>query len=706
TALQDDVLAALARELDLADADASARFERAYLHALARQRELLWSSTIDDPAFRCAVALSSPTLATAAVRRRASARTRSDKRTRHLETSLYRYLARAVGRPEPCGLWAGVALARWTDRADSSSARIEPGLRVEPELGPLRAAYRALCARAPYRDRGRFRVNQTLRETGGVWHFARPCSAGAPQWATLPDNPVLSSLLELECARTSQPLADITEELARRVGAETATVLLDLLRREGLLVGGLGFPARYSTATEAVIAIERTLESDHADAWRSCRLRVQASCDALAQRLAATLAGEPGADVDDVLATDREVRCATAELVAALGLPEITLPATMLRVDLLAPVGLELGTDDREAIERTLADWMDTERREHTIARYVRRADAVLEGRSAVEVFARGVPGAASPRRSDEPHSGPPAGALVLRPGPAGLADAWIRGLSDSPTATHARHAAALRDRDDPLLGWFQRLFVDLRRDTGIDAVDLVVERVESPNVLARPDYVATCIDPWGTRARELQRDALVVEGPTRAAPIVLDGGRALAAFTFTAAANVADDAVLARLLATSFSALAEPRLRPVATAGDAARSRRRTTAQGRAVVPARIDLSTDETSALVTRRGARRFVQWLACARAHDWPALVRVVRNGQPAVLVPTHSPLAVAAVLEGIRAGDRIRVEEVLDAGWIRSEHGTHVTEIVVPVRRTAHVWQRRRAEREEGCDVASG
>src|SRR5262245_55475335 len=102
------------------------------------ERQRLWALTAGSPAFMRALSLSNPTFAERVelVYAELTVRPRN-KDMRHLETTLYRTLARAAGRPTPCDLWAGTALAQFGERT-----AIEPAPRrihVAPDLQPFAA---------------------------------------------------------------------------------------------------------------------------------------------------------------------------------------------------------------------------------------------------------------------------------------------------------------------------------------------------------------------------------------------------------------------------------------------------------------------------------------------------------------------------------------------------------------------------------------
>jgi hypothetical protein len=150
------------------DEEGRKRFSDAYAHALARERTALWEATIGSPRFLKALELANPNVARRVEMFRRE--TASAKETRRLATTLYRYLARAIGRTEPCDLWAGVAFARWGERT-----RVVPfpeRRAVAPNLLPFRRVVRALAKLPRYRAKCRYRPNPTLvRRADGSWIF-------------------------------------------------------------------------------------------------------------------------------------------------------------------------------------------------------------------------------------------------------------------------------------------------------------------------------------------------------------------------------------------------------------------------------------------------------------------------------------------------------------------------------------------------------
>jgi hypothetical protein len=497
--------------------------------------------------------------------------------------------------------------------------------------------------------------------------------------------------------------------VAETVGYDGARELVELARAAGVVVSGVGFPGRHADADDALRRAEARLDGVDRARWSACRRRIATDCEQLARALERTLdRDEQGADADAVLATNASVRAAVHALIAESGATDVKIPDSMLRVDLVAAFDIWIGRRDAVELLSVLADWARTERRGGGLQRHPRRVRRLLGRLAGVDLFARDH----EPEIEDEKDAteggasvAPPLGALVIRPTPSGTA--WVRGVSDAPTATHARHAAALAERGDPLLPWFRARFDRLAADAGLEIVDLVADAPVSPNVCSRPEYVARCVRPWSVDDAGLGARARLVRGPHRGALLIDDAGRHRVAFAFTAATAPTRDPIVARLLATSFSPLADgppSAVRDVAPSSATRDVARRTTDDGRVVVPARTMLSTTQCRGLATVRGAARFVMWRRLVRTHRWGAIVRVSRaHGEP-MLVPTGSPLAIEALFEGFR-GEPLVVHEVIDRGWSVDAAGARCVELVVPFARPGNPW--RAVDADGGrCDEAAG
>lgn len=674
-------------------------FAAEYDRVLEEHRTSLWRHTVANPRVRCGLALSSPSLV--AELGEPTPAPRRNKRARHLDTSLYRYLARAVGRLEPCGLWTSVALASLGDAAETTVSPCPPKTHVAPDLAPLREIVRALARREPYRSRGPLRLDPTLQtNAAGRWCHAQRQVDGRLVWTTLPASEVWP-LLAARCGDgRPRSLDELRQALVPTVSEAVAEALLGFALEAGLIMGGLRFPARFGTPWEALEELRDALAPMHREPWASACEQLAAACAEVEAAIDAALAAavpSTGSDhANAVVAGHERVRAVIEGLAAALAVPCPRLPPTLLRCDETAPFRIALGEHDRQRVEALLRRWSELEQRHGTHRRWARRARRVAASCPQGRVTAAPRPDAAAHDEPPEPsareHAGPPMGALVLRPGAAGLTAPWVRGLSNAPTVTHARHAYHLADRGDPLLPWFRAAYRDLARRDGVEAVDLVCATEGSPNVQARPCYVEATLDPWGAASEGPGIEALkVVQGPTPGALLLAHGSRRLAAHVFTPLVIPPSDVITHRLMTTSFDdRSAEPTADPDHQAEPAAEHDGSDAALPR---PRRARLAPAEAEHLLAVRGAARFVRFQELVRRHAWPRWVRVFCGTRPGLLVPTDGPLALEAVFEGAGTGDRlpeIEVEEVLDGAWLPGPAGHHFVELVLPVRRHGSAW----------------
>jgi hypothetical protein len=256
------------------------------------------------------------------------------------------------------------------------------------------------------------------------------------------------------------------------------------------------------------------------------------------------------------------------------------------------------------------------------------------------------------------------------------------------------------------LLPWFQATLRDLERTCGVQIVDLLYDHPGSPNVLARPRYTERVIDPWGTTPGALPgANARLVQGAHPGAALLQLGECHMAVHVFTAMAVPPTDVVIERLMATSFNWRTElpPADRPTPARDAADRecpANGRRLSAGIALEPCHAQLSDHDVERLAGSRGAQRFRLWQQLARAHQWPALLRITVGSAPALLIPNDSPLALEVACEGIQATHpeapgvrmRVTVEEVAEGPWLAGTHGHHMAELVLPVRRTRHLWER--------------
>jgi hypothetical protein len=694
-ALASAELARAAAELDPASRSARSVFEAAYELELSRERAELWRRTASDERFRAALAMASASL-TRTIGRGLPEGPRT-KRIRHRETSLYRYLARAVSRPEPNGLFCSVTIARF----GSSETKVRfaaPGVHLAPELAPFRALVLALAGSEPYRSRGPYRLNPSLAGAadGQFRYLRRDPHDGKVSSRTLA-KPALGRLLSTRLTGITGDLSALAHHLSPSIGDQAAQAAVRYALDAGLLVGGLRFPGRFESPWEALSQLARELVPAHQLAWSETCASVLASSEALARDLSAVLEKRAEPDLDVVArveACSAQIGAHIVELSRKLEISAPPLPAQLLRCDLAAPFHIELGRADRQRLEDLLEDWAGLEREWAVADREARRVRAVLTTTDGSPFSTASMPPhcrAERPvTRRVSPEAGPPLGAFILRPGARGLAEPRIQGMSNVATAAHARHAYHLAQRGDPLLPWFRQALRELGQAAEVRVADLVHEHAPSPNVVARPRYVELVLDPWSADLT-VTSAARLVEGPSSGSLLLETEGGLVSAHAFTASSATREDPLLARLVATSFDARASDPATPTDPDAVASPPCRRSE-RGAVLLPQRWELASSEVDALRAARGVDRYLCFRKLCERHGLPELVRLFREHGPGLLLVASSPLAVEAAFEGLGGDEAVALEDVPESPWLTGPEGTHMVELVVPVRRTRHLWQR--------------
>lgn len=727
--LADAELAALADRATSVDTPA---FDAAYRASMVRQRQALATATIEDPRFARALAMTNEDLS----RRIGVARVRlgdATKRGRRLEATLYRYLARAVWRTEPCDLWAGVGLAVWSD--EPSVVPVRTRYAISPDLRPYQFIVQALAETPSYIDRGIFKLNPTLtfdqdeqrwrytiRSYSAIIRRERPSGPGM--------DALLLALRDCEPAR----LDDLADEL-RSHGFDDDALddLLTAFQGLGLLIGGLSFPRTFASPWDALFAVAADLVGDHASAWRASIVQLRRLCHRTERRMDEITVE----DLHDTLAQARAIPLAMAE---ALGVPPPPLPRSVLRCDTGLPVSIALGRREKERLEQAVSDY-DRYDRHHGIDAAVRAAhrttmlgrteerassgeverDAIPTQESAwhtvggdpavgqrLERWSRwlGEPVGCAWTVPDDPDTGltpPPIGALVLRPAD----DGWhVIGTTTEVGATYGRYGhlwygigrgARSRFEAHRLHEWFTASLAKAASDADVEVVEYVGPCEAMPNLLARPAFGFPRWDPWGAsptaRADELRVD--IVEG-TSVPLIAVAGGSDRVSLTCFSPANVGfSEPDLERLLLSSFREM--PAWLNPALPLKAELARRQPAPplvlpDGSTVRLRRTFVHGAELADLIAASRSERFIRWRALAREHNWPSLVLVAIDAGPALPVVRDSPLAIEAALRGI--GDHVgllSVEEPPVQYSLADEEGTtHVFELIVPFRRRDHAW----------------
>jgi hypothetical protein len=632
--------------------------DNAYTAVIERERLALWQRTADDPRFLKGLAVASESLLARVLHHPGPGGPR-EKRTRHLETSLYRYLARASTCTTPHGLWAGVSIARFGAKEATAPARAR--VDFTPDLAPFAWAVAALAERHPYRTVARFRLSPTLHaREGDVWRFLARTRAGDIGSHQLQAGGALASLLE----RIGDAGTGTLDELAVR--ARAPRDVLEQLAQAGLLVGGFVFPTRFASPWDALARMEDALLGDDRGTWH----RTVSALSELAARLASTF------DELSAAALAAEMEKALALVKAFLEALQVAPTAlrTALRCDLRSPFSLTLGEETRGELLRGLRE------HEHELLRATRQRRMAL----AAHVAARPLPlGEELPPHlplpaGEDPKgmNGNPWGCLVARLGERRVG---VVGVDESPVRPFSRHGALLADADakpHEVERWVSRLFEALEREHGVVALDLALPFDANPNVLSRTKLAGNDYEPWGISGVDLRGARLASESGALVLEIPSLGRRAVV-FAASSAVAVPCDPMAGPLAVMGFAENTEAVVASAQSSGGFVRASSTT-------------LTGQELKALTRLPRRERYGHWLELAANFGWPEHVAVAIDGRRPLVVPTSSPLAIEAAFEGSREAGVAVVEHVDISARVRGAEGRHVADITLPFARSLHAF----------------
>lgn len=712
-----------------------------------QERQLLWRLTADDPRFLKALLFSNPVLFRRVQRYAPRRQAPRSKRMRRLERTLYRYLARAVGRTTPMGLWAGVAIADFADesRQQWTSSRHA----VYPDLRPFQNILRDLSRRENYREAASWSLNPTLQgPRDGAWLFRARMPDGRTERRGMDHDSTLEVLIDALAdghrgtfAELSRCVENSTRWRANSAGhgPDTIRALLEALADGGVLVGGLDLPSRFSSAWEALETAQTRLEAPDNLHWATTLGELRATCARMAKNL-------ESASVDEVRRLFADADAEVRALAETLG---VSLPRTsdpILHCDLGVPLRVSIDPQQRQRLLETVrayeSCWVDTASPgtmwRH--ARYAERArnleqaeclgssdvDATAplswrelettddpELRSRLEAWQETlcdetdeVVLSAAGKGSEPQLPASPLGCLYV--GLHADFQLVVHGLSDEAATSFARYHDAL-ELTDAVTTWLSQCLERLEANHGIGIVELTGHFERNPNALARPALGRPVIDLWGA-----DRDAVPLAG----AEIRLDmrtrlpflcsphHERPTAVFWF-ASANIASvDPVAGQLLETTFHESIGGSFRPLAlpVSGelDAPHlSPRARLPCGSVVRPRRTVIDGVRLQKLARLPPWQRYVHWQHLAAEHRWPELLNVSLSGRAPLPMKRSSPLALEALFKGARdceSKDFLVIEEIFASPWLKGVEGEHyAAELALPFARAQHGWSPLSAER---------
>jgi thiopeptide-type bacteriocin biosynthesis protein len=191
------------------------------------------------------------------------------RRRARLDASLLRYLIRMSSRPTPYGLFAGVALATWSDVTDLRLANAPRRMRARLDMGWLARWIDALEQRPEIRRALRLVANPAAFERAGRLYLAeRPSVGDAPPAGEVSVRCTATVRRCLTLARCATPYDTIAAALgdsAARPTRERVETLIDSLCAQGFLLTELRPPLTTAAPAEHVLrALAATPPAVHA----------------------------------------------------------------------------------------------------------------------------------------------------------------------------------------------------------------------------------------------------------------------------------------------------------------------------------------------------------------------------------------------------------------------------------------------------------
>ena len=170
------------------------------------------------------------------------------------EAKLLRYLIRMSTRPTPYGLFAGVALGKWSDHTDLALG--EPVSRTRPDMGWLYSIVTTLEAREDVRRHLRFVANPTALIRAGRVFLAERAPSGEYSPPEVSVRATGAVQRALAAARRPIAYADLTQHLLESTpGAtrEKVDKLLAELWQQTLLLSDLRPPLTCTSPAQYVV---------------------------------------------------------------------------------------------------------------------------------------------------------------------------------------------------------------------------------------------------------------------------------------------------------------------------------------------------------------------------------------------------------------------------------------------------------------------
>lgn len=643
--------------------------EARYEAALARERVLLWERTVLDPAFMKALAMANPSLCRKVqdfTRRHPEAwRSPRNKRTRHLETTLVRLLARAAGRTEPFGAWCGVGVAVLGEVTRVSITT--PTRFVAPNLAFFVDLLSKLEASRPEvrRAAARYRLNPTLgRQEDGSWAYWAPPPETAKGRGTLASDPALDKALE------HMQKLDVfsVEDLERALGAPDGVLdafLVEQLIPAGVVIGGIPFPVFFRDPWDALEQIRASV-GPHLGAQSHAFASVVDKLRAISAEVASTY---EVTDVDALLSRIDEVEALGVELARGLGVEGLR-PLTLSMDSASAfemTLGPDLVADLRAAIDADEADKTGDVRAFNERLRRV-QCELLRDGVPLANVTEESIADldevAAHDAIAETDYFPEWPLRTVLVPLLRGAEQEPVLGptmLLDDAAASFSRFIPCLTGASpthaEELVSWLRRTHESFGPPR---LAALGATSVDAPNAAAQPDlglprYSLWSVEPSlaGARISAIaERGLVTIEAR--------DGAGEPLAIVPLSAVNVASHDPILKLLLMSSMRFPRPWAKPRAEEQ-----------------PPR---ATRLKSKVV---GLDRFVDWCLTHRALP-RGHVMVHRAATSPLCMPLTSPLAVSALLEGVSEDESMIIVPIESEPYLEADGARYVAQLVLAFR----------------------
>ncbi|MEH2158437.1 lantibiotic dehydratase [Nostoc sp.] len=718
------------------DADIWKEYATAYQQVHEDNRQQLWQMTAADSWFMKALLLSNPALVTEVQRAALQGQGKRTKKIRHLETALYRYLARAAGRTTPYGLWAGVSLVEFTKTAQHNQA--EAQYSFTPDLRPFQTILRSLAQRSIYRQRATWRLNPTLkRQADGSWRFWGRTPEGLVEQREIESQEIVDILLEELTKLDLGTLDELTKTVAASPRWNHAAGIQDILHLfidGGVLLGGLDLPQRFENCWEALAVVTDKLIEPDRGLWNSAIQELHSLCDTLAAKL-------DFISLDALADYLQQAKTYIQELAQALNVSLLQLSDLVLHCDLGLPFRISIDEAQQNILLQTLADyercWIQgaspasamrmafRERLKQEFAEGIALGDLkstlvseMRTGHRHPEVITRLEAWERSLSQNQEvvvleSSSNSPKSALSTAPFGClfvGVFESFqlvVHGISDDPVPIFARFQD-LFNGNNLLYSWFQQRLDCLASQHQIQVAELQSPFEPNPNVLARPNFNILPIELWGANKDSLSLvDAEIFLDPKTQLPFLKlrsASPNPVAVFWFSLAAVNARDPISEQLLWTTFQdnpmAIFRAATVPMPIELTTPRFTPRVQLPKEAIIrPRRTVLSGQVLAELAKLDGIERFARWQQLAAEYGWPMLLNLQIEDKPSLLLHRDSPLALESFFKkDLHKHTRwLIVEELVNQPWLVDSKGQHyMAELALPFARAEHGWSLRRDE----------